>query len=365
MPARYPKPFFRNGQNCWYVQLGKKQIRLSPDKDEAFRLYHELMQKPPEEREAPTGSLAVNILDAFLDWCQRNQEPRTYDFHKSNLTTFARSLPRGISVSGLKPYHVTRCMDAQETWGNSTKHGFCRSVCRAFNWAVKQGHLEKSPVKGVEKPPQERREDVIAPEEFERILAMFPDQAFRDLLITVWETGCRPQEAFAVEKKHFDEQGKRWVFAVKDSKGKRKSRVVYLSDKAVEITKRLAELHPTGKMLRNRDGAPWDKNCVNRRFLRKKKKIGRKVCLYTIRHSFCQRMLIAGVDTLTVSLLMGHASTKMIMEHYQHLHASPEHFAKALNVEAAPVAEPPRASASPGQKSAEPSTRQSPLPGLG
>jgi len=77
MPARYPKPFYRKGQSCWYVQLGKKQIRLSTDKDEAFRLYHELMQKPPEEREAPTGELAVNILDAFLDWVQRNQEART------------------------------------------------------------------------------------------------------------------------------------------------------------------------------------------------------------------------------------------------------------------------------------------------
>jgi integrase len=238
-------------------------------------------------------------------------------------------------------------MDAQETWGNNTKNGFCRSVCRAFNWAVRQGHIDKSPVKGVEKPPTERREDVVTPAEFERILAMFPDQPFRDLLITVWETGCRPQEVLGVEKKDVDEKGKRWVFTIKGSKGKKKSRVVYLSDKAFEITARLIEVHPTGKLFRNRDGEPWDRHTINRRFLRKKKKLGRKLCLYVLRHSFCQRMLLAGVDTLTVSLLMGHASTKMIMEHYQHLHSSPEHFAKALNGGAASAAESQPASPPP------------------
>ena len=217
------------------------------------------------------------------------------------------------------------------TWGASTKNGFCRSVCRAFNWAVKQGHIEKSPVKGVEKPAMERREDVISPEEFERILAMFPDQAMRDLLVTAWETGCRPQEVFAVEAAHVNQEGRCWVFPIKSSKGKKKTRVVYLSEKALEITRRLMERHPTGKLFRNRDGEPWDKNCVNRRFLRKKKRIGRKVCLYTFRHSFCTRMLLSGVDVLTVSLLMGHTSTKMITEHYQHLTNDTGHFLKALN----------------------------------
>jgi len=141
MPARYPKPFFREARQCWFVQLGTKQIRLDPDREEAFRQYHALMQQPEEERTS-TGQAVVDILDAFLDWVQRNQEPRTYDFHKGHLTTFAKSIPRGIAVTALKPYHVTKCMDAQAAWGSSTKNGFCRSVCRAFNWAVKQGHIE-------------------------------------------------------------------------------------------------------------------------------------------------------------------------------------------------------------------------------
>ena len=57
------------------------------------------------------------------------------------------------------------------------------------------------------------------------------------------------------------------------SKGKRKPRIVYLSDAALEVTARLAKAYPTGKLFRNRDGQPWDKDTVSRRFARKKKKL--------------------------------------------------------------------------------------------
>ena len=38
---KFPKPFFRSARNCWYVQLGKEQVRLDPDEQAAFKLYHE------------------------------------------------------------------------------------------------------------------------------------------------------------------------------------------------------------------------------------------------------------------------------------------------------------------------------------
>src|SRR5207245_2252568 len=114
----------------------------------------------------------------------------------------------------------------------------------------------------------------------------------------VWETGCRPNELFRVESRHVDETNKLWTFLVKESKGKKKNRVVHLSDVAWEITKRLKGAYPTGPLFRNAAGTPWDKDTVNRRFLRKKKALGRKLCLYHLRHSFCQRLLLEGTDVL-------------------------------------------------------------------
>jgi integrase len=326
----FPKPYFREKRNNWYVQIRDHEHTLGPDKDAAFQKYHELMAAG-EEPEQATSNLAVAILDAFLEWVQHHQEVRTYDFHKMHLTTFAKSLPRGMLVAQLKPFHVTQCMDAQTTWGANTKNGFCRSVCRAFNWAVKQGLIEKSPVNGVEKPPTERREDVVTPEEFEAFLALYPDQPFRDVLITAWDTGCRPQELTRVEARHVDHEGKRWIFTVKSSKGKRKPRIVYLTERSYEITKRLCQEQPTGKLFRNRDGEPWSKHTINRRFLRKKKRLGRKICLYIFRHSFATRLLLAGVDPMVVATLLGHANTNMLANHYSHLYKNPDHLRRALD----------------------------------
>jgi len=41
----YPKPFFLAPRGLWYVQLDGHQINLGPDRDEAFRRYHDLMAR--------------------------------------------------------------------------------------------------------------------------------------------------------------------------------------------------------------------------------------------------------------------------------------------------------------------------------
>jgi hypothetical protein len=83
---RHPQPFWREFTRCWSVQIGKKQFRLSPDRDEAFRISYELMSRrrenqpsPPVVPLTPTPMLVVEVLDAFLDWCGRNQAARTYE----------------------------------------------------------------------------------------------------------------------------------------------------------------------------------------------------------------------------------------------------------------------------------------------
>ena len=52
MPREFPKPFFRTAGNCWFVQVGKEQIKLHPDEDEAMRLY----QKPMAQRTRPNNT---------------------------------------------------------------------------------------------------------------------------------------------------------------------------------------------------------------------------------------------------------------------------------------------------------------------
>lgn len=66
----FPKPFFKKSRGVWYVEINRHQIKLGPDRDDAFQRYHQFMATPREQPVA-SDSLAA-IIDAFLEWTQRN-----------------------------------------------------------------------------------------------------------------------------------------------------------------------------------------------------------------------------------------------------------------------------------------------------
>ena len=74
--------------------------------------------------------------------------------------------------------------------------------------------------------------------------------------------GCRPQEILRVTARHVDLAGQRWVFRKSESNMKRFTRVVYLPDKALGITRRLMLKHPRGPLFRNSKGRAWTVSAV-------------------------------------------------------------------------------------------------------
>jgi integrase len=252
-----------------------------------------------------------------------------------------------------------------------------------MRWAEAQGYIDRSPIAHLELPKGGKREVVLSQDEFDRVLSLVPDPGFRDLLITTWETGCRPQESLRVEKRHVDLTNSRWVFPPSEAKGERFPRVVYLPDTALEITRRLILKYPVGKLFRNSRGKPWTPNSVhfafdrvqirlgklamkgrgievdpqevadlmtqlppervvhgevvqkNEAWLRKEAKkkltyriareLGTKYSLYDLRHSWVNHALERGLDPLTVAVLMGHQDTSTMAKVYQHLSLNPSH----------------------------------------
>lgn len=62
------------------------------------------MQRPAEAVTTSPESL-VGIIDAFLDWTNRNRAPDTYEWYRYRLQRFVDKYP-DMRVSTLKPYHV-------------------------------------------------------------------------------------------------------------------------------------------------------------------------------------------------------------------------------------------------------------------
>jgi hypothetical protein len=100
---RFPKPFFKGARGVWHVEINRRQINLGPNKDEAFRRYHQLMAQPHEQRVSPE-SLAA-IIDSFLGSVERNRSPDTYAWYRYHPQGFIDRCP-DLRASDLRPYHV-------------------------------------------------------------------------------------------------------------------------------------------------------------------------------------------------------------------------------------------------------------------
>jgi integrase len=272
---KFPKPFYRTARKAWFVQVAGKQVNLGPDHDTAMRRYHELMGRPKAVTQPVAADAVLGVLEAFLDWCSKHKAGRTYDWYRDYLRSFARTIPPGLTVARLKPFHVQQWLDANPTW-KTGKRGAVIAVQRAFNWAVRMGLIESNPVRSLEKPRAGRRDHVIAADQFRTIIALVKDAEFRDLLTVCWETGCRPQEVLAVAAVYVDVEGGCWVFPLEESKGKEHRRIVYLTDAALEITRRLMAARPHGPLFVNTNGLPWSSSALNCRFARLRLALGRR-----------------------------------------------------------------------------------------
>jgi len=324
------EPFWRSERNCYYVHHGSTTVRLSPDKDEAWRLWHELMARQPEQEKSltPTPDIqALVILDSFLDWCQKHKAARTYAWYREYIEKLARSLPAGLRVADFKPFHLTRAMDDHPDWANNSKHNFIAAIKRGFHWAEAEGLIERNPLAHVKKPAREAREMAISPAEYEKILAAISSPNFRDLIELSWETGARFEELRKIEAQYLDRESSRIVLPPKEAKGKKYHRIIYLTPRALEILTRLAVAHPEGPILVNADGNPWTKDAVNCVFSRLTKKLGKKYHLGAFRKGFATEALKSGVDVIGLAHLMGHRDPSMLSRVYAKVQQDPEYMA--------------------------------------
>ena len=324
---KFPKPWYRPSRGVWYVTIDGKQHNLGPNRDEAFRRYHELMARPASRK--VSGDSVLGLIDAFLEWCKQNRAPDTYEWYRFRLQLFVKTIPADLSTTQLRPFHVQEWIDSYPHLANGSKRNHCRAVQRVMSWAEQQGYIERSPVAHMEKPAGGKREQLVTREEFDAILGLTHDREFQDLLTVTWECGCRPQESLRVEARHVELQNERWVFPQTEEKSRRAPRVVYLTDVALEVTRRLLVKNPQGPLFRNTRGKPWTKDAVNCRFFTLKRKLGTRYCLYVLRHTWMNRLLTNGVDGLTVAILAGHADPSTLARTYQHLSQNPEYLRNA------------------------------------
>src|SRR5262249_24951180 len=143
----------------------------------------------------PSPALDV-IVGKYLGWCGRHRSARKLQWYEGHLRCFLAHLgdQAGMPATSLRPYHVVGWVGGKQTWGATYRRGAVVAVQRCLNWAEGMGYIDASPVKTVTKPPASRRDNPMTAEDFRALLGLLPEgDPFRDLLVFVWHTGCRPQ----------------------------------------------------------------------------------------------------------------------------------------------------------------------------
>ncbi len=320
--ARIPKPWWRDESQCYYVTIRGVQHRLDPKKSTAHAMFMTLLNEPAGglERES-----AVVLIDQFLDWCQKNR-PDSYSWYFQFLNPFCKVVD-GLRVDEVGPDHVQVFID-RPSWGPAAKRAAITAIRRAFNWGIKLGKIKKNPAKAVDKPEAPFREQIITRELHDLIITKV-GKAFAELLELAWETGARPFELYRLETRHVELNNCRAVFPKSEAKGKKRQRVIYFSDAAMQIVKR--NVRGTGPVIRNTDGDAWTIHSINSAFNRLSRKMQPRYCLYNWRHSFAHRKLSEGLDSMVVATLMGHSSTQMLERVYGHLHRNQDFLLAQVN----------------------------------
>ena len=377
---KFANPWFRASRGVWYVTLDGKQLNLGSDRSAAFEEYARLIAQPKLSRQAPARSLPA-VIDAFLCWLKPRRSAATFEWYRYRLERLARRYPT-VLASQLTTAMVEDWVD-EYSLSVTSRRNYFRAAKKCMKFAKSRGLVRRNRIRDLEVPAGENREIVITAEEYQDLLQQIRNPAFRDLVVTSWETGCRPQESLRVEARHVDLANQRWIFPKSESKNKKVSRVVYLTDTAAEITARLLQAHPSGKLFRNTNGKAWTKDAVGCAFRSVRVRIGQRMIvergltvsdeeihavaktlkptyrekrktlkktprmlyiearrklnynlaaslaprysLYAIRHTWATNALQRGVDPLTTAILMGHSDPSMLSKVYQHVALNPAH----------------------------------------
>jgi integrase len=344
------KPFFREFDGWWYVQLQgpegtRPQVKLVKGREneqEAYRAFCRVMAEQAGAGKTPLPArLTVEaVSDLFLEFSSKHHEEDTYEWYRYFLQSFCDHCGK-MEARDIKPFHVNRWVDAHTAWSDGGGRSAITCVKRLFNWAEGEGLLAENPIRKLKKPKGSARDRLLSKDERKAIFAAIRDEEFRQFVFAMQETGCRPSEIARVEAQHVDMEQGVWIFPKHKTRKKTgKPRVVYLTPAMVALTRALLERHPTGPLFRGPSGRPFTRNGVRCRFRRLRAKLPhlRHFISYNYRHTYATEALEAGVGMAQVAELLGHTSTVMLSRHYSKLSQKVQHL-RAMAAKVSPAEE--------------------------
>jgi integrase len=285
-----------------------------------------------------------DVIDDYLSFAVLRMAPPSFEVRARYLGEFREAIGV-LAVSEAKPLHLIRWLNAHPQWRSDwTKNSIVHYVQACFNWAADIAEtIPRNPFRIVKHAPGLPRRNVTQ-EEFQTMLRASAGRKstkrpsagarFRQILIFLKFSGCRPGEAASLRWEHINWSHHRIVIPQHKtvrSQRQPKPRVVQMHPVVVKLLRVLLARRQSAFIFLTFRLTPWNRHSLSMRVRRARKTAGipADAKLYGVRHEFGTRAIKNGCDLKTVATLMGHNSTRMT-EHYLHLAGDQEHLANAI-----------------------------------
>ena len=325
------------GCGIWWIHYvdaeGKRRREKVGRKADAIKLYQQRkadgiagrkLAKPLRSRERSFQELADNAI--------------TYaNKHKANPTDDEQKIGLLAAEFGTRPassltqQELEAFLESRKT-SPATFNRYRASLSMIFREAIRNGWTERNPARLIKAKKEDNIRIRFLSDEEEKRLREVLAEDYQNRYLNEFEvalhTGMRRSEQFSLEWAQTNLKAKR-IHLLKTKNGS--DRVIPLNSVAVAALERQWEI--SGQSERGfvtDDGKPFIRKPIRRWFEETvgKAKI-RDFSWHCLRHTFCSRLVMAGVPLKTVQELMGHKTIQMTA---RYAHLSPGHLQNAVEL---------------------------------
>lgn len=335
--------YFANWQGQRHaLAYGPDDAPTGPTYLAALQRFQEVMAlaAAPVAKQENTVRVVLELYLGFLQGSQRAAS--TYELRRKYCLAFCQDGHGEVRCSALTPHLVSAWITSRRQpragqgkrrarpWSPTTVRIALTTLNAGFNWATREGLLDRNPLAGMERPASRSRgrETVLTPADH----AVIVDKAsrwLRQVAVVLENTGARPGEVVQASAAAwradlgafvYHAEANRLPGEVSHKSARRgKDRTIFLTGEALELVRSLVERYPTGPLFRTRFGRGWNAYTLVNAFRSLRKKCGLpSLTAYAYRHTFATRWLERGDNIDVLAALLGN-SPAVIRSHYSHL----------------------------------------------
>jgi len=295
----------------------KDQARNTLAKVRIEKLDTALGFRVPTAEDVPFKKFADEFIELYAKPNKRSWRRDEYSLNRLKKFFDDASLQE-ISQEKIERYKAER----QAAVSVATVNRELACLKTMFNKAVEWGRLEANLAARVKKfRERNQRDRILDAAEAQRLVACAGAE-FKPVLIIALNTGMRRNEILSLKWKDTE----RGYIQIGDSKSG-KSRIVPMNDSVREALKSIPQRPESEFIFYNPESKTHFKN-VSGSFEVARKAAGlQDVTFHSLRHTAASKMVEAGVDLVTISKILGHASIQMTM---RYAHPTPEHMRLAV-----------------------------------